>query len=186
MLSHAKWHHHVNAINPPEALRDWLAHKGSLTASLQKHCQDFQVRRIKQHQEVCLKDDIRPMGLYRPSKMPVREVLLYCDDQPVIFAHTVILARAAALSWPMFKTLGNSSLGTHLFSDAKIVKNKPQYAQIKHSHLLAKRICAELPEQREVPAFCARRCLYRRNRGAMLVTEIFLPEIMHLRTRLTA
>ncbi len=186
MLSHANWHPHINAVNPPTTLREWLAHKGSLTTFLQEHCQNFYVRCINQHQETSLKDEIRPMGLSRPCKTLVREVLLCCDDQPVVFAHTIIMARACALNWPMFKKLGNSSLGMHLFTDAKIVKGKAQYARLKHTHLLAKRLFSILPEQRKTLTFCARRCLYRRNRGAMLVTEIFLPEIMHLRTRLTA
>ena len=185
-ISRAKWSRHLSAITPPHALRDWLTSKGSLTASLKNHCKRFHIQCLKQRQEICLTDDIKPIGLSRRCKTQVREVLLVCDGQPVVFAHSIITSHATSLNWPMLKKLGNNSLGSLLFANPEVTREIPQFARLSHTHALSRRIRTALPEYADTASFYARRCLYRRKRGAMLVTEIFLPEITHLHTRLAA
>ncbi|MEN3297667.1 MAG: chorismate lyase, partial [Burkholderiales bacterium] len=55
-----------------------------------------------------------------------------------------------------------------------------QYARLPLTHPLVRRASSELGTIRH-PLY-ARRCLYRRKQGVLLVTEVFLPAIAGLRT----
>lgn len=182
-VSQASWHHHPNVAAPSIQLRNWLKEQGSLTTRLQNHCTNFRLECIKQRIEPCASDEYKQLGLTRPCMVPMREVILYCDNLPVVFAHTVTTPNNIASNWPMFRKLGNRSLGSLLFSNRDISRGMFQYSRLEESHKLVKRIHAALPEHNETTTFFARRCLFKRKRGAMLVTEIFLPEILNLHIR---
>lgn len=183
-ISRTKWHRHVNAINPPPALRFWLSTRSSLTAQLRTYSQHFSVQCLNQCRELCLRDEYKEVGLSRRSVTPVREVLLYCDNDPVVFAHTLVTATSMMKNWPLFKSLGNASLGSSLFADPLVKRGKLQFIRLRASHPLTQRIHTSLPDENfgNVP-FYARRCLFQRKRGAMLITEVFLPKILNLQQR---
>jgi chorismate--pyruvate lyase len=111
-------------------------------------------------------------------------VLLRCDNTPVVFAHTVVPMSADASDWPLFSALGDRSLGTTLFGDPMVARGALEYARLRASHPLARRARAALAAQGlAVPddrLLYARRCLYRRRQGTLLVTEVFLPRVAAL------
>lgn len=107
-------------------------------------------------------------------------MLLCCDGKPVVFAHTVIPLNATASDWPMFRSLGETSLGTSLFGDPAITRGTLQFSRLPLSHPLMRRICTAIPSEGIKSRLHARRCLYRRGSGVMLVTEVFLPGIIEL------
>lgn len=179
-LTHAQWFSHVNAINPPLALRTWLTGGGSLTARLQMRCAHFRVQRLHQSQSSSLPDEFAEIKLTRASRVWEREVLLRCDGAPVVFAHTVVPLTANASDWPLFSALGERSLGTTLFGDPQVRRNELQFARIRSGHPLMRRVRRASGIELTEPTLYARRCLYRRQRGLLLVTEIFLPAIADL------
>lgn len=178
-LRQAQWHGHVNAVNPPEALRPWLTEGGSLTARLVAHSAAFRVQRLHQRTARCLQDEARAVGMARPGRVWEREVLLRCDDAPVVFAHTVVPMSATAADWPLFNALGERSLGSTLFYDPRVVRGKLEFARIRAGHPLMQRAAAALGADMDATLH-ARRCLYRRRRGSLLVTEVFLPGVLEL------
>jgi len=119
-----------------------------------------------------------------------REVLLRCDNTPVVFAHTVVPMSATAADWPLFSALGERSLGTTLFGDPRVRRGVLEFARLRQEHPLARRAAAALglededqlrearPQER---ILYARRCLYRRRQGTLLVTEVFLPSVLDLK-----
>jgi chorismate lyase len=179
-LSRARWHFHVNATAPSSELREWLTTTTSLTARLREHSDQFRVRRLRQRQGLCLADESRVIGLPRRMRAQEREVLLYCDGKPVVFAHTVIPLSATASDWPIFRSLGESSLGTSLFGDPAVTRGPLQFSRLPLSHPLMQRIRTEIAFEQIESRLHARRCLFRRGRGVMLVTEVFLPCITGL------
>jgi chorismate lyase len=182
-LRHARWCTHVSGVFPSPVMRDWLSDKGSLTRKLTLHSRQFRVERLRQEQGRCLADEFRMLGLPRRSRVQEREVLLRCDEQPVVFGHTIVPIGATAADWPFFGTLGNRSLGTTLFGDPRVVQGTLQYARLHAQHPLARRAGAALGfglgKEFSSPLF-ARRCLYRRKKGLLLVTELFLPALSDL------
>lgn len=179
-VSQARWHHHVNHVNPPPELRHWLIDRTSLTFKLSARCERFRVLRLRQQQAYCLHDEAAAVGLPRRQCVREREVLLHCDERPMVFAHTVVPMNATATDWPFFSRLGERSLGTTLFGDPRVNRGQLQYARLQPGHPLMDRIHAAVGGLRHDRALYARRCLFKRNNGVLLVTEVFLPGIINL------
>ncbi len=178
-LRTALWRPHVNAVNAPAGLKPWLTAKGSLTARLVAHSRAFRVQRLHQAAALCLPDEARAVGLARPGRVWEREVLLRCDERPVVFAHTVVPMSCSATDWPLFSALGERSLGSTLFYDPLVRRGPLEFARIRAGHPLWARARAALGGDAG-QMYYARRCLYRRHRGALLVTEVFLPAVLDL------
>jgi chorismate--pyruvate lyase len=174
----------VNALGAPPAMRAWLSADGSLTARLTAHSSAFRVQRLHQRTAMCLADEARAIGLQRPGRVLEREVLLRCDGVPVVFAHTVVPMSATAADWPLFNALGERSLGSTLFYDPRVQRGELEFARIRAGHPLMQRARAALGVDGGT-LFYARRCLYRRHRGSLLVTEVFLPSVLELVPRLS-
>ncbi|TFW28367.1 chorismate lyase [Massilia arenosa] len=176
----ARWHRHPNAVNADQATRGWLTSPGSLTAKLIAHSTAFRVQRLHQTTALCLPDEAHAIGLPRPGRVWEREVLLRCDDVPVVFAHTVVPMSATAADWPLFSALGERSLGSTLFYDPLVARGELEFARIRDGHPLMERARAALGGGPADTTLFARRCLYRRKRGTLLVTEVFLPSVLAL------
>ena len=184
-LRQAQWLLHVTAINPPPPLRHWLTGGGSLTAKLKAHSETFRVQCLHQRTARCLTDEAAAIGMHRAGRVWEREVLLRCDNTPVVFGHTVVPMSATAADWPLFSTLGERSLGTTLFGDPLVRRSVLEFARLREGHPLAQRARAALglnglSGPRELILY-ARRCLYQRRQGTLLVTEVFLPSVLELK-----
>jgi chorismate--pyruvate lyase len=179
-LRQALWHRHVNAVAPVPGMRAWLTAGGSLTARLVAHSGAFRVQRLHQRTALCLSDEAAAIGMRRPGRVWEREVLLRCDDRPVVFAHTVVPMSASAADWPLFSALGERSLGSTLFYDPLVRRGELEFARLRAGHPLVQRARAALGERHDQSIYYARRCLYRRHQGTLLVTEVFLPAVVDL------
>lgn len=180
-LRQAQWQPHVLALNAPPAFHPWLTAGGSLTARLKAHSATFRVQCLHQRTARCLTDEAQAIGMHRPGRVWEREVLLRCDNTPVVFAHTVVPMSATAADWPLFSALGERSLGTTLFGDPQVRRGVLEFARLREGHPLARRARLALGlEGPDALLLYARRCLYRRRRGTLLVTEVFLPSVLDL------
>lgn len=162
-------------------MRGWLTDRMSLTMKLTARSEHFRVRRLRQERGMCLTDESDMVELPRRSHVQEREVLLQCDGRPVVFAHTIVPLNATASDWPFFGTLGERSLGTTLFGDPRVIRGRMQYARLRPQHPLVERASEALGNTEFTAPVFARRCLYRRRNGVLLVTELFLPAIAELK-----
>lgn len=178
----AKWHRNAGAVGAAAPMRDWLTTTGSLTARLVASSETFRVRRLHQKPAPCAFEEAAPIGLARRARVWEREVLLCCDGVPVVFGHTVVPMSATAHDWPLFSALGEKSLGTTLFYDPIVARGPLEFARLRSSHPLLARVRASLGEGADLVGhdLHARRCVYRRRAGLLMVTEIFLPAVLNL------
>jgi chorismate--pyruvate lyase len=181
-VSQARWFSHVNGVNPPPPMRHWLTDTMSLTVKLIACCRHFRVQRLAQQHALVLPDEWKKIALPRRVLVQEREVFLRCDDMPVVYAHTVVPLSSTASDWPFFGRLGERSLGTTLFGDPLVQRGTLEYARLSRQHPLVLHAGAALNAELVSPLF-ARRCLYKRNNGLLLVTEVFLPTIAAVRPR---
>jgi len=162
----------------------WLTSKGSLTARLMAHSETFRVQRLHQNAAPCALEEAGPIGLARRAKVWEREVLLCCDGRPAVFGHTVVPMSATASDWPLFSALGERSLGTTLFYDPLVQRGALEFARLRAGHPLVERLRLALGEgaaaQLQGREWYARRCVYRRHQGLLMVTEVFLPAVLDL------
>lgn len=176
--SHASWSTHLPAdVNP--LLRAWLTEAGSLTARLIAHSTQFRVRRIRQSSGLVGRDEQHILQLPRRLQVHQRDVILESDGRPVIFAQSCVPFSATATDWPIFSRLGERSLGSILFGDPLVQRGPLQFARLPSRHRLSLQLQSALGCHDDVTLF-ARRCLYRRRHGVLLVSEIFLPCIVDL------
>lgn len=178
--AYAVWHSHVNAVRADVSMRDWLTNRDSLTARLVACSQRFRVERLKQGRALCLPDEVAAIALPRVQQVIEREVFLRCDEMPVVYAHTVLPLTANATHWPLFASLGNRSLGTTLFNDPLVHRGHLQYARLGRQHPLMKRIETHSALPAEYAFLWARRSVFHRKGSPLLVTEVFLPQILGL------
>jgi chorismate lyase len=158
----------------------WLTHRGSLTARLVAHSTQFRVQRLQQRVAMCVPDEFLEIGLPRRQRVHERDVILRCDGNAVVYAHTAVPMSATATQWPLFASLGERSLGSTLFSDPLVERGQLQYARLHPAHALYQRALAAV-ECQELPAsLLARRSVFRRKGGCLLVTEVFLPAVEKL------
>lgn len=180
-----QWHNHINHIRAPDSLRHWLTGTGSLTAKLIAHSSAFRVQRLFQQRDLCWADEYAQIGLSNVKKVHAREVILRCDDVPTVYAHTVLPFQSNANQWPLFKSLGEKSLGSTLFSDPQVKRGALQFARLRVNHPAMRRIRQlTLHDDIHQPLF-ARRSLFYRRGGIMLVTELFLPGVLALSRKLS-
>lgn len=178
-LRQAQWQPHVLALNAPPAYVPWLTAGGSLTARLKAHSHAFRVQCLHQRTARCLSDEAAAIGMRHAGRVWEREVLLRCDNTPVVFGHTVVPMSATAADWPLFSSLGERSLGSTLFYDPLVQRGALEFARLRPGHPLAQRARAALGVADSAILY-ARRCLYRRRQGTLLVTEVFLPSVLAL------
>lgn len=172
---------HVNGVNAPQEMQHWLTDRMSLTKKLIAHSDNFRVQRLSQQPAVCLHDEFAMIGLPRRVCVQERDVLLRCDGVAVVYGHTVVPTSATAADWPFFSSLGERSLGTTLFGDPLVMRGQLHYARLSQAHPLMMRARKVPGVQVGTGSLWARRCLYRRHNGLLLVTEVFLPAIAELK-----
>lgn len=178
--SHAEWFAHVNGVNPPAQMRHWLTDRISLTVKLAAHCRQFGVQRLHQRRSMVLADEFQVLGLARRIGVQERDVLLKCDGVPMVFGHTVVPVSASTTDWPFFGSLGERSLGFTLFCDPQVARGALHYARLHPAHPLLQRAAAAIGVKVFPQPLLARRCLFRRRHGSLLVTEVFLPALSGL------
>jgi chorismate--pyruvate lyase len=112
------------------------------------------------------------------ARVLVREVFLFCGDTPVVFAHTVFDPHDLRGPWHSIDKLGNRPLGAALFADPRVTRYPLFQRKIAWHHDLHRRLRAIVP--RAPASLWARRSLFRLHNSPILVTEVFLPDILKL------
>lgn len=161
----------------PQARRNraWLADPGSMTVKLKARTQAFTVRLLRQRPAPVLADEHAALGVPARSRVVERDVILHCDGQPVVFGHTVLSNASVKSDWPFFSKLGSTPLGANLFFDPLVRRSPIQYARLLPCHPLVRRIALALGEATLPPVLHARRSLFMRRGGVLMVTDVFLP-----------
>jgi len=170
------WCPHV--LCPDTRLRRWLIDRGSLTARIERRCDHFRIKLLRQSLAAPTRDEYRMIGVRDGARCMVREVALECDGQPVVFAHSVVARRALRGPWRMVIGLGRRPLGAALFADPRIERHPLHFRRLQRDDTLYRRAIgvANLP----CAALWARRSLFVAHGARLLVTEVFLPSLLEL------
>lgn len=117
----ARWHAPRDTAAWSPCARDWLLDPASLTAKLKARTSNFRVQLLGQHQVPLLADERRWLG--EQQSCVVREVILWCDDQPWVFARSVFPLQALAQQQLRLQDLGAKPLGEHLFKQPDLTRS---------------------------------------------------------------
>lgn len=158
------WHREPEqtGIKPRPVLRAWLQETGLLTSRLRRMCaSEFRLE--------VLDSQNRQAG--EPGQGLQRRVILYCGDQPFVYAETVIPEETAA-SHAWLNELGDEPLGERLQTLPEVRRSEFRYALLG-----AESLPDELPEAEQAPLW-ARQSDFQISDAALTVTEVFLSGIV--------
>lgn len=177
-ISHMEtWHTILPVIDRPYA--HWLRTQGSLTLRIQERCDKFTVHNVQNCMASATYDEAILLGLPARQKIYTREVFLYADDLPVVYAHSVVTAQHLRGPWHALRHLGSRPLGELLFAHPLVQRSALHFHATRPNHPLYQRAINALNIL--PPKLWARRSLFILHRAPLLVTEIFLPDILNLK-----
>jgi len=157
----------------PCGIYHWLFDSGSLTAKIINKCPGkFSVQLISQKRTTPTPDEIRFLGLRYRSHAMIRQVVLYCDDRPWVYARSII--PVTTLTGPLRRLahLGNKPLGAVLFSDRSILRGQVEATSMDDRHENYK-----WTGMSSGYLIWGRRSLFYKQSKKLLVSEFFLPDI---------
>jgi chorismate--pyruvate lyase len=169
---------HSAAPSRAADLAPWLRDRGSLTRRIQQRCAEFGVRNVCSGLARIAPDEAALLGVAPPHLAWSREVFLYADDCPVVFAHSACGRQHLRGAWSAVAGLGNQPLGALLFAHPLVERRPLHYKALRDTHPLYRRAAAAL--DRPPGKLWARRSLFYLHGAPLLVTEVFLPGILRL------
>jgi chorismate--pyruvate lyase len=160
------------------ALRPWLHDHGSLTQRIRQRCRHFAVQPVRSGLARIAFDEAALLGIAPHRLAWSREVFLHADGQPVVFAHSTCAQVHLRGAWSSMSDLGNRSLGSLLFTHPLVIRQPLHYKALRSQHPLYRSAAAVLTDAPD--RLWARRSLFYLHDAPLLVTEVFLPQILKL------
>lgn len=155
-------------------LREWLLDPGSLTQRLVDACDgQFRVEVLSQGYGRPERNEARLLRMRIGQRALIREVRLYCGDEPWVFARTVIPHRTLSGPRRRLLFLGNKPLGAVLFADPSMRRDEMQISCIRPDHELHRHALGSGKGSSE--PIWGRRSVFYLNEQPLLVSEVFLP-----------
>lgn len=160
-------------------LQDWLLDEGSLTARLKTHCHDFRVQVVGEQQALCSEEEACELIKFGDSVI-VREVILYCDNVPQVFARSLLPLSSLTGNEKSLAELGEQPLGQVLFNNPSLKRQRLEISSFSHDSNVGKLIgvlensetttCASIGE-----SLWGRRSIFMLESKPLMVAEVFLP-----------
>ncbi len=158
--------------------RTWLTDNGSLTRRLQLLRQGFQVRPLFVAYAKANPDEVGRVHKGYQQRVLIRDVQLLCGNAPAVFAHSVLPRASLRGKWRGLGRLGTRPLGATLFADARIARTRLEFRKLTRTHPLYRKAVAGMSPAPRL--LWARRSVFRLGHAAILVTEVFLPQVLSL------
>ena len=167
----ANWQH-VSSFQLDDILADWLLDPNSLTERFKRHSQDFRIEVLGQRVESCSELEAN-RDIKAGESVLVREVLLYCDGTPHVFARSLLPLSSLTGEQQHLANIGNQSLGQVLFKNPDLERRNIEISLFKGPSDLTKLIQSlNLPTQK---LLWGRRSLFYLQQKPLMVAEVFLP-----------
>jgi chorismate--pyruvate lyase len=164
-----RWQHHHLLLRPatPPSLRPWLLAEGSLTRHLIAASHgNFRVERIAQHWARPTLSEARLLKIDPNQWALIREVILWGNGAPWVYARSVIPARSLRGDLRRLRHLRNTSLGALLFKYPQLQRTPFELARVDATLLSA--------SLRGKSTLWGRRSRFSVDGHSLIVGEIFL------------
>lgn len=175
-MSDGYWHGAAVGCEP--GISPWLHDRGSLTQRIRERCGQFAVRPVRDGLARIAFDESALLGIAPHRLAWSREVFLYADGEPVVFAHSACAPQHLRGAWSAVRSLGSKPLGALLFAHPQVERRPLHYKSLHPHHPLHRSAVTELGEAPD--RLWARRSLFTLHGAPLLVTEVFLPAILSL------
>lgn len=162
----------------PPLLHRWLDEPGSLTRRIRRSCSGcFHVEILREQWSAPFVDEARRLDL-RPERWAwLREVLLCCGDGAWVYARSVIPRQSLQGPLRRLRQLGRQPLGSVLFGRHPVRRGKIEVTRLTAGTGLYRQVARSTAI---MPGCWARRSVFFIAGHPLLVTEVFLPELVAL------
>ena len=161
----------------PKQIAYCLFDASSLTARIIAACRgEFRVEVISQGWQRPMLNEEQCLKIRAGRHALVRQVYLFCDDKPLVFARTVIPHTTLHGKEKHLAHLQNKPLGAVLFAEPTMRRSEVEVAEIHTSQRLFHTATARL--NYEPAKIWGRRSVFYLHDKPLLVSEIFLPDIL--------
>lgn len=110
---------------------DWLEEEGSITARISSRA-EFKLEIL--NDDIGFAEDEEYIALeIPPEEVRIREVVLFGDLVPLVYARSIIPELTALKGYPGLGTIGSKPLGDLLFQSELFVKTRREFAQFQSS-----------------------------------------------------
>ena len=164
----ASWNPAAHYTLPNPHLADWLLHTGSLTERLQAQSNHFEVKVLGQATIDADESEQAALVDYHKQKWQIREVVLFGDGKPWVFARSVLPEHLCKTTWA---TLGSQPLGQRIFNDDNFVRSEFVISKLTQNPLVT-----ESTSNNSHHELWGRRSAFKIEDWNLLVAEVFLPD----------
>lgn len=163
----------------PAEIAPWLFDQGSLTRRILSCCnKGFRVEVLSQRWQRPMLNEALRLGAHPEQRALIREVILYCGDQPWVFARSVLPRKTLTGPRRFLGKLGSRPLGEILFSDPYIQRDALEIAEIKKGQRMFN--CATQRLTKKPAMVWGRRSVFYLHKKPLMVNEVFLPPIIEM------
>ncbi len=165
------------AVAVPDHIYAWLKDPASLTRRVTDACNgSFSVRVRFQGWGKAMNSESRLLRLRLRETCLIREVELLCNDEPQVFARTLMPVKSLHGAARRLFHLRNKPLGKVLFADPRTRRKQLQIARFLPQHKSFQSAVSHLEEMPE--ELWGRRTLFLYAGKQILVNEVFLPTLV--------
>ncbi|WP_111976970.1 chorismate--pyruvate lyase family protein [Algibacillus agarilyticus] len=169
-----EWGH--DYANVSSLLYSWLFDPSSLTARLKANCRQFRVEVVFEQQILASALTEQLTSTMEDDSYWLRQVLLMCDNEPWVFASTVIPNKTIKSGHPFLAQLGSQPLGEALFCHPAVSRGNIEVKAFNGaSHSFSTHIERFLTVPKIPDTLWGRRSIFNIDLSPLMVTEIFLP-----------
>jgi chorismate--pyruvate lyase len=149
----------------------WLKISSSLSEIIKQRA-SYRVNVVNSLKKNLMENELKEFSIFRKEKLFLREVILFANDKPVMYARTVIPRAHLRGFWDELRVLKNKPLGEIIFDNKKISRSSFAYKKLSAFNDLSQRTCSLgiHPEQ----LVAARQSTFLYKRKSILLTEVFL------------
>ena len=167
----------INIVAIDKRLRAGLFQTGSLSRYLQEKCTGvFRVQPEAEAWRLPMPDEAARLSLGGDETAFIREAWLQSDEQRLVYARTVIPRATLAGTGGRLARLGARPLGEVLFAEAGACRSNMRYARLPPESDLGRLIKDRRQDMAEAP--WARQSLFHLRNRPLLISEVFLPELV--------
>ncbi|SFT83635.1 chorismate lyase [Pseudoalteromonas sp. DSM 26666] len=166
----ADWQSTSQVCGLSSAEQEWLFEPHSLTAKLKSQSQRFAVK-VLSEQKVNLSQPQQALLSNEVNTVLNREVLLLCDDKPVVYAQSWLPISSNNTN-NQLHNMGERPLGDVIFQDPALKRTDIEIARFDDNHSLQSLVSElNLPNR----SLLGRRSVFSLHDYQFLVCEVFLP-----------
>jgi len=164
-----------SSVELDSTLMSWLIEPSSLTARLRSNANQFRVSVLGQRIESCREEEASA-DIKAGEQVLVREVLLFCDDVPHVFARSLLPLNSLTGEQQGLANIGDQSLGQILFNHPHLIRKNIEIASFEQ-HASLSPLLTSL-SMSHTDKLWGRRSVFVIDNKPMMVAEVFLPKAL--------